>query len=258
MNLGSYEIPEARLLPCIADAKTLYEAIGSEEIGSNDVAQILGYKTNTTTPFYRRLNSMTLFGLVERKGKCRVSELGKKLAYPEKQDQEALLKRKAVLNVSLWSELFKRIGKNPPEDTFWVQLKNITGAEAPLARQAQNIVRKWYLEDISQISDDLLNVEEEPSKFSPVGYTNNIRTPSMGSQSYVNPSEDFETINFGKVTIQLPKENIKQWWEKTKKIVEVVLEDYDRPAQETIDEVTANTFSAPTKENLKLEEVRPS
>jgi hypothetical protein len=69
MNLGSYEIPEARLLPCIADAKTLYEAIGSEEIGSNDVAQILGYKTNTTTPFYRRLNSMTLFGLVERKGK---------------------------------------------------------------------------------------------------------------------------------------------------------------------------------------------
>jgi hypothetical protein len=201
---------------------------------------------------------MTLFGLVERKGKCRVSELGKKLAYPEKQDQEALLKRKAVLNVSLWSELFKRIGKNPPEDTFWVQLKNITGAEAPLARQAQNIVRKWYLEDISQISDDLLNVEEESSKFSPVGYTNNIRTPSMGSQSYVNPSEDFETINFGKVTIQLPKENIKQWWEKTKKIVEVVLEDYDRPAQETTDEVTANTFSAPIKENLKLEEVQQS
>ena len=258
MNLGSYEIPEARLLPCIADAKTLYEAIGSEEIGSNDVAQILGYKTNTTTPFYRRLNSMTVFGLVERKGKCRISELGKKLAYPEKQDQEALLKKKAVLNVSLWSELFKRIGKNPPEDTFWVQLKNITGAEAPLARQAQNIVRKWYLEDVSQISDDLLSVEEEPSKIGSVGYTNNIRTPLMASQSSVNPSEDYETINFGKVTIQLPKQNIKHWWEKTKKIVEVVLEDYDKPAQETTDESTVQTFSTPIKEDLKVEEVQQS
>lgn len=260
MNLGSFEVPEARLLACMGDTKTLYEAVGSQDINSGDVAQILGYKANTTSSFYRRLNSMTLFDLVERRGKYRVTELGKGLAYPENDETDKRLRKRAVLKVPLWNELFRKFSKNPPEDVFWVHLKNITGIEAPLAKEVQNQVRKWYIEDVLQISDDLLNVEEEPNKFSSVEYNDIDRRPMMSSQSVANPSEEFETINFNKVTIQLPKHDIKKWWESAKVIVDEVLKHYATPIQETSKETMKKPTLPTTEENTeelptKLEQI---
>lgn len=55
-----------------------------------------------------------------------------------------------------------------------------------------------------------------------------------------------EVITFDKVTLQLPKENIKRWWDKTKKIVEVYLEDYDNDGENTPNEITEAAAAAAT------------
>src|SRR4051812_1404421 len=117
MELGAFEIPEIRLYPdCIALIKTIYDAIGSDSISSLDLAKTLGYASNTTTTFYRRLNSMVIYGLIERRGKFVITDLGKKLAYPESEGTRKKLIKEAILSVPLWREIYNKYGKNPPED----------------------------------------------------------------------------------------------------------------------------------------------
>ena len=158
MKLGSFEVPERRLVPdTIADVKKIYDAIKSDEIQSKDLSQIFGYKYATATSFYMRLNSMVSYGLLEGRGTFRVSDLGKSLLYPENEKQEKILKTKAILNVTLWKELYQKFQKSPPVDNFWVQIKNITGIEPQQAQDVEKQVRKWYLEDVTHISDEILS-----------------------------------------------------------------------------------------------------
>lgn len=157
MQLGQYMIPETRLFPePIQDIKTVYDSIQSGETTSLDLAKILGYTSNTTGAYYKRLASLTGYGLIEKSTKFRVSELGKRIAYPESDSDKKLAIKEAVLHVTLWAELFKKFVKNPPAENFWVQIKNITGIESPTAQKVESQVRKWYMEDVAQISDDVM------------------------------------------------------------------------------------------------------
>lgn len=156
MQLGQHTIPETRLFPeTIQDVKTVYDSIGADETTSLDLAKILGYSSNTTGAYYKRLTSLTGYGLIEKTGRFRVSELGKRIAYPESDQDKKLAIKDAILRIPLWSELFKKFGKNPPTENFWVQIKNVTGVESPVAQKAESQVRKWYMEDVAQISDDI-------------------------------------------------------------------------------------------------------
>ncbi len=156
MIIGSFEVPEVRLYPTlVTDMQKIYDNILSGEIGSNDLAKLLGYVANTSGTFYRKLASIQSYGLLEGRGTVRVSDLGKRVAHPEDDKQRRLAMRQAILHVKLWDELYRQYKKNPPLDTFWVQIKNITGIESPKAQKIQSQVRKWYMEDVAQISDDL-------------------------------------------------------------------------------------------------------
>lgn len=154
MQLNQYHVPESRLYPqCIQDIKTIYEAAGSEATSSLDVAKMLGYKSNTTGAYYRRLEALAAYGLVERHGKIRVTDLGKRITYPESQQAREDALREAILHVPLWAELYKKVAKNPSTENFWVQIRNITGVEAPLAQKVETTIRNWYLEDVAHITE---------------------------------------------------------------------------------------------------------
>jgi hypothetical protein len=187
MKLGSFEVPEKRLVPdAMTDIKKIYDAIASDEISSKDLSTMFGYKYPTATPFYMRLNSMVSYGLLEGRGTFKVSELGKSLSYPENERQEKILKARAILSIPLWRELYKKIGKTPPVENFWVQIKSITGVEPQEARKVETLIRKWYTEDILHISEDISSeISEEKTE----GLRANEPNTKQMSQQLVVPAD---------------------------------------------------------------------
>lgn len=223
MKLGSFEVPEKRLIPdAIADIKKIYDAVKSDEIASKDLSVMLGYKHPTATPFYMRLNSMVAYGLLEGRGSFRVSNLGKSLAYPENEKQEIFMKSRAILNVSLWKELYQKFGKSPPADNFWVQIKNITGIEPQEAQRVEKQIRKSYIDDIMNVSEDVLRSSDSKTE---------SLTPNESNNKPVS-QQNMQTIYFDKYQISLPKGDLVKEWEKLKKYMEIKLEDYKSEQQE--------------------------
>ncbi len=231
MKLGSFEVPEKRLIPdALTDIRKIYDAVKSDEIASKDMSAMLGYSHPTATRFYIRLNSMVSYGLLEGRGTFRVSNLGKSLAYPENERQEKILKNKAILNVSLWKELYQKSQKSPPSDNFWVQIKNITGIEPQEAKNVEIQVRKWYVEDVGHISEDLLSESPEVSTQTSQPQDLSFGSPKSNtmSQQMVQSTrqipENIEEIPFGDdITIRLPKNNIEQAWEFAQEYMKVYL-----------------------------------
>lgn len=236
MQLGQYSIPDTRLFPeTIQDVKTVYDSIQSGETTSLDLAKILGYTSNTTGAYYKRLSSLTGYGLIEKGAKFRVSELGKRIAYPESDYDKKLAIKDSILHIPLWAELFRKYDKNPPAENFWVQIKGITGIESPTAQKAESQIRKWYMEDVAQISDDV--IKEIKGQGSEKDQTKSLsskedNTKSM-SQQLISP--DQEKLEFGGSVLLLPKKDLKKEWEKLQKYMKIYLEDYQE--QSVITEV---------------------
>ena len=227
MQLASFEIPEIRLMPnAISDVRTIYDSVRTEQAKSKDLAFYLGYSKPTASRFYLRLKAMVLYGLLESRVKYQVTELGKSIAYPENDSLLEKARTKAVLNVGLWNELYKKFKKTLPQDNLWVHVKNITGIEPKKAQDAQPLILKWYSEDISHVSDDFpadladtQNLDERQPLMS--ASTHNKAMPQQ-----IACSADSEIISFDKYQIILPKGDLQKEWEKLKKYMEIKLEDY--------------------------------
>ena len=228
MKLGSFEVPEKRLIPyASSDIKIIYDNIQNEPTKSMDIASLLGYKHATASPYYLRLKALTAYGLLEGRSKYKVSELGKKFAYSESDEQLHEVKTNAVLNVALWKAIYDKYKKLPPKENFWVQLKNITGIEPKKARAVEPQILKWYMDDIAHVSDDLVLIKEESDQPS-----EGIRSSSPKEKPEVD--EDMETISFDKYTIKLPKGDLSKDWEKLKQYMDIKLKDYkyEEPVEE--------------------------
>lgn len=215
MQVGSYEMPEHRLTTAIKDIKIISNASPTKEpISSSDLGGFWGYKNYSTGIFYRRLNSVLAYGLLGQitKGKFQVTELGEQLAHPESPEIEIEGKQKAVLNVPLWSEIFKKYGKDVSQDAFWVQLKNITGIDPVKAKNLQNQIRRWYLEDMSYVLENLLKEGKQSGE---------------GLRSRSNKTNQMlQVISFDQYEVSLPKGDLKKEWAKLKKYMDIKLEDY--------------------------------
>jgi hypothetical protein len=249
MQIGQYEIPDVRLYPdCISYIKIIYDAIGSDGATSLDVAKILGHSTNESGAFYRKYNSLTAYGLIERRGKNIVTELGKRLAYPENDNARKHAMKEAILNIFIWSELYKRFKKNIPSENLWVQIRNISGIEAPLAQKLESQIRKTYLEDISQISEELVEANENRKSYS----SEDTKT-TMSLTSDLIDRNKLEKIPFGKdILIFLPKDNLRKSWEKAQKYMELYLEDYQEPTIENVEVIVNDTDSTSIQEHNNL------
>jgi hypothetical protein len=215
MELGSHEIPENRLVPnVIADVKKIYEVQKRDPVTTKDIAGIFEYKMYNTGVFYRRLNAMVTYGVLEQSGRgtFRISDLGEALAYPENDEKEKEFKTQAVLNVSLWKEIYRKYGKNPPSDSFWVILKNIAGIDPSIAKKVESVVRKWYSEDISNISEAF--ADGVPSEQKPLSSgTANLKremSSSIGlTASATLTLPGIATIELNQDTIKLAEEALK-------------------------------------------------
>ena len=243
MKVGSFEIPDHRLIPkVVADTKKIYDAMQTEGIKTSELAGVLGYKTYATGVFYRRLNAMISYGLLSKISSTsyHVTNLGMELCYPDP-DQQAILTNKAVLNVELWEKFFAKFQKNPPNSGFWIQIKNLTGIDPKEAQKIENKVKKWYMEDISLVTLDqsghpILDVEPLSEKDQNTEHLRSSQTQAdQSSQQVFAPSipetSESELIQFGKVSLSLPKKDLKKQWNKLQKYMEIYLEDYEESEQ---------------------------
>lgn len=232
MRIGSYEIPEIRFASgALNDIKKIYDNVKSvdRQIHANDLAILLGYKTPTSGGFYRRINSLISYGLLEGRGRFRVTKNGEDILYPRGDDHRKLLLRESVLRVSLWNELYKKFKKNLPEN-LWLEIKELTGVSSAEAQTIEKEVRRWYLHDIEPISEEVLlnisNKEQEGSN----GYLVEDKLKDvniLGAPTMV--ATEIEEIPFaGKYAIKKPaNENIRRSWERLKRYMEIYLEDFD-------------------------------
>ena len=243
MKIGNYEIPDIRLSEAIQDVKKIFDKVKNTQDLTHytDIAVMLDYKSKIGGAFYRRLNSLTLFGLLEGRAKYRVTELGENISYPINEANKNELTSKAFLNVPLWNKLYSKHGKQLA-DNVWFDIKYITGISAPEAQAVEKDVRKWYLEDVVFIAEkpnsknedlSIPLVEENSYKINLEDYNigNNINKENFKSnhQNNLNINETtLEKIPFGKdIIIYLPKGNIIKAWEKAQKYMKLYLEDFD-------------------------------
>ena len=240
MKIGNYEIPDIRLSEVIQDVKKIFDKVKNTQdlTHYSDIAVMLDYKSKIGGAFYRRLNSLTLFGLLEGRAKYRITELGENISYPINDIQKSELTSKAFLNVPLWNKLYNKHGKQL-SDNVWFDIKNITGISAPESQSFEKDVRKWYSEDVVFIAekydpkkDDQNQIQENmfPSHDENESTTdtnkNNIKIISQ--DLFIGEDIVLEKIPFGKdIIIYLPKGNVIKAWEKAQKYMKLYLEDYN-------------------------------
>ena len=249
MRIGSYEVPEIRFnLGAFNDIKKIYDNVKSvdRQIHANDLALLLGYKTPTSGGFYRRINSLISYGLLEGRGKFRVTKNGEDILYPRDEDHRKQLLRESVLRVSLWNEFYKKFRRELPEN-LWLEIKDLTGVSSAEAQSVEKEVRRWYLNDTEPIAGE----GSLPSRSEPLH-------PGLDSDFAENPprnsnSQSFSTKEFleieeipfaGKYAIKKPaNEDIRKSWERLKRYMDIYLEDFaEAPSNIAVDDETSGTI----------------
>jgi len=272
LKIGNYEIPDIRLSEAIQDVKKIFDKVKNTQDLTHytDIAVMLDYRSKIGGAFYRRLNSLTLFGLLEGRAKYRVTELGENISYPIDEANKNELTTKAFLSVPLWNKIYSKHGKQL-SDNVWFDIKNITGISAPEAQAVEKDVRKWYLEDVvfvvekpiskNEDSTSITLLEENNSKpnFEDYKVGSNVNKENFKSNNYQNNFNINETtlekIPFGKdIIIYLPKGNILKAWEKAQKYMKLYLEDFEEELQNNNNINNSNNNGLENSDKLEVEE----
>jgi hypothetical protein len=233
LRIGSYEIPEIRFVSgALNDIKKIYDSVKSvdRQIHANDLAILLGYRTPTSGGFYRRINSLISYGLLEGRGRFRVTKVGEDILYPSGEEQKSLLLRESILRVSLWNELYKKYKKNLP-DNFWLGIKELTGVSSAEAQTVEKEIRRWYLQDIEPITEEVSsNISRKEQEASNNSIIDGKQKEVSLQRASALISNKIEEIPFaGKYAIKKPvNEDVRRSWERLKKYMEIYLEDFDK------------------------------
>jgi hypothetical protein len=150
MKIGNKTIPENRLPSLIEAVKTLYGKFSTKEIDDETASRLLGHTTSRSGAYIQKRADLRAFGLIEPRGPIKVTEVGRKVSYPNntREEQEGLIQ--AISNIELWKLIYEKYtkkGLTPPSD-FWTDIREWTGLPPEEAKNAAEIVRKAYLEDI--------------------------------------------------------------------------------------------------------------
>lgn len=141
MKIGNFTCPDVSLNESITDAKKIYDRFRDEEVDSKLVSEAIGYKGGT---FFKRLSALRKYGLVTPRGRVAITDLGKRVTYPLNREDELAAIEEAVDKVELFKVLYDKFSVELPKEKFWVNLVNVTGAEAPDAQAKEDVIRQIY------------------------------------------------------------------------------------------------------------------
>jgi hypothetical protein len=183
MKIGDKTIPENRLPSLIEAVKVLYGKFGTKEIDDETASRLLGHTTSRSGAYIQKRADLRAFGLIEPRGPIKVTEIGRKVSYPNntKEEQEGLIQ--AIMNIELWKLIYEKYTKKGltlPSD-FWTDIREWTGLPPEEAKKAAEIVRKAYLEDIKYIKPEIgLEKEAEVMETEKSGISTAIPEGAVG------------------------------------------------------------------------------
>ena len=214
MNIGSFSIPDMRLHPTpIDDVKKMYNKFEQKYVDYTTLASVLGHKSAKSGSFTAKMAVMRNYNLIDGRGEVRVTETGRKIAQAPSDPQElneGLIE--AVTSIPLWKEIYEKytdVGKELPSSDFWLTLREICHVSPEEAQNKADIIRKAYLEDIKDI---------KPPRSEGGGFEGMDGEPQIPRSV---PSIVIETFKIGDIEIKLPKEGLREAWEKAKKIIDI-------------------------------------
>ena len=228
MRIGIFNIPDMRLIPTtVATLDEIYKVKKRDRIKSKDLAIFLGYKYGTEPHYYRKIHALTGFGLLHGQGIFHISELGETILHPRDETTKKEALTEAVLKVKLWKEIYDKQGKNPNENNFWAVLMDITHVDPDTAKSIAAKILSWYTKDMEYVSDECALKNNSASESEDLT-SNSYQDESVSQQSLAlqQKSQDNESIQFGEISLSLPKKNLKIQWKKLQKYMEIYLEDY--------------------------------
>jgi|SRR5208337_1089139 len=164
MRVGKYFVPEHGLFPVVVDAANKIREKHKSEPSLNNliVAILLGHQS-VSGPYLEKMGNVRSYGLIEKRG-FGLTDLGNRITDPVGDNKRNDAIKEAVLNIPLWSELYKKFGVNIPEENFWPELKVIAGISDTEAQTIAEYVRSRYIEDIKHIQQSASVVNNNPSK----------------------------------------------------------------------------------------------
>lgn len=203
MKIGNYVYPDVSLSESAKDAKKIYDRFKDEEVASQLISETIGYRGGT---FFQRLSALRKYGLVSPRGRVQITDLGKRITYPASREVELKAIENAVKNVELFEVLLDKFGLELPKEKFWVNLVNITGAEAPDAQAKEDIIRQLYMDSVKPLmSKELVGKAELPS-------TAEVVEPDFAifetEDFKIQIRKDLATFEFAKTKLM---EAIKPW-----------------------------------------------
>jgi hypothetical protein len=179
-----WSIPDMRIYPELYDdVKKLYGKFGQGEVDQETVAQLWGHKSAKSSQFrVTKLGCLRAYGLIEGRGRIRVSTLGKNLTYPQNEEELMRAIVESIKKIPLWKWLFDTFtskGRDVPTDTLWMDLRQLVGEDKLPPEDAQNkaeSMRKAYFEDLKYYKADF-KPQNEGKKLKPDNVDSSLSIP---------------------------------------------------------------------------------
>jgi len=207
LKIGSYSYPSIKFERALEITKKICDPTFKGQISQSGLAQALDGMTETGGAFINLVGSLRDYGLVQGKGTLTATELAKRIVAgtPE---ESSNAKAESFLNVPLFKHIYQRIGINiPTEEPFSVLLGEITQEDKLKLPARSKIVLKSYMEGARYLKPLEGGMGMESLRGSTGTQVANLEEIKIG----------------GDIKIWLPKDNIEEAWEKTKRIVDIYL-----------------------------------
>ena len=142
-RIGAYRYPDITLEEAMLILRVILECRGDkavEEIVVNkrDLARKLGHVNERSGAFKAKMQSLKLWGLVDRGG--RVTELGMILASTVDETELTLAALKALKNVALFRHLLEEMRETKPSfEAFKIALQKVTRADVEVIKRKSEI-----------------------------------------------------------------------------------------------------------------------
>lgn len=213
MKIGNLAYPDVSLSESIEDAKKIYDSFKDGEIDSKLVSETIGYRGGT---FLQRLSALRKYRLVTPRGKVQITDLGKMLTYPVNRESELEATEEAIMGVELFKVLYDRFGIELPKEKFWVNLANITGAEAPDAQAKEDIIRQIYMDSVKPlVTKERVGKRELPARLKVV----EPDFVTFETEDFkIQIRKDLATIEFAKTKLM---DVVKPWLEYVESKIKV-------------------------------------
>lgn len=144
-KVGSFSYPKHT----IEDAYEILEKIkkrGDSVSNQSVVADKLGHNSPDSGSFRMKLSSLRQYGLISSRGAVELTDLGESILYPDPPEEKNRRKNlgKAVKNVELLAQLYRKLEYQSPPNNFWHSIAEVTDVSNGEAQDKEEDIRKLY------------------------------------------------------------------------------------------------------------------